>query len=81
MSDLTQKGWASAALAAFFLVVGVRDLTVDPPNLDAASWELLFAAANALLFWRTRGGAPWTQTVGYALFVGAVLAAAADLFF
>ena len=81
MADLSQKGWASLTLAVFFLFVGVRDLTGDPPNPEAASWELLFAAANAMLFWRTRGGAPWTQTVGYALFFGAVLAAASDLLF
>ena len=58
----------------------MRDLLAEPPNPEAASWELMFAAANALLYWTAKGGPRWARTVGYALFFGGVLAAVADLF-
>ncbi|PAP75416.1 hypothetical protein [Rubrivirga marina] len=73
------RGVTYAVLALFFLVVGVRDLTAEPPNASAASWELMFAAANALLFWAFRGGPPWVRTVAYGLFFGAVVAALSDI--
>ena len=84
MPDATSRssfgGGTYAVLALFFLVVGVRDLTGEPPDSAAATWELMFAAANALLFWVFRGGPAWSRTLGYALFFGAVAAALADFF-
>lgn len=81
MPDATPaRDWISLALAVFFLVVGVRDLLAEPPNVEAASWELMFAAANALLYWAVKGGPRWARTAGYALFFGGVLAAIADFF-
>jgi len=68
------------ALGMFFLFVGVRDLTGEPPNASAATWELLFAAANSLFFWFYRGGPAWVRSAAYGLFVVAVGAALADFF-
>jgi hypothetical protein len=73
-------GGIYAVLALFFLAVGVLDLTGEPPDPSAATWELMFAAANALLFWAFRGGPAWVRTLAYGLFFGAVAAALADFF-